>query len=214
MNVILVPTHIGSKPDLCSLCPYHEIGGGFCADEGDSNTAKILFVLEGPGQEEILDGRPLTGRTGRFWEWKLLPHTGFVRGDVAIANTLRCRPPGNKYPIGKLRVVAERFCRCHDGKVIKPFHPTHWGVTYHPAALFRTPNRSKIILRALTRAGEIARSGGRPALLMGDKAMGVFVPHLKGGVKKWQGHWEEVSCSVPVVETNSGTVPVPTSTNA
>ena len=28
-------------------------------------------------------------------------------------------------------------------------------------------------------------------LLMGAHALEVFLPHLKGGLKKWQGHWEE-----------------------
>ena len=126
-----------------------------------------------------------------MWEWKLLPITGFPRALVCIANTIRCRPPGNKYPIGKLRTVAEHCCRQYDDDVITAFHPDIWGVTYHPAALFRTPNRAKLLLRALTRVGELARSGRRPALLMGEKAMHVFLPHLPDGLKKWQNHWEE-----------------------
>lgn len=192
MELVSIETqdpHIAGKPPGCGACSYHDIGGGYCPDSGDSAVAKAAFILEGPGADEVVFGFPLAGATGRVWDWKLLPLTGLGRDRVVIANTIRCRPPANKYPIGKLRTAAERVCRQYDTK-LRSFNPTCYGVTFHPAALFRTPNRARLVKRALERVGELVRDGERPCLLCGEKALSVFLPHLRGGLKKWQGHWE------------------------
>jgi uracil-DNA glycosylase len=60
--------------------------------------ADLMFVGEAPGASEDEQGVPFVGRAGKLLE-KLLGEIGMQRGDVFIANTLKCRPPGNRDPL-------------------------------------------------------------------------------------------------------------------
>lgn len=59
--------------------------------------AELMFVGEAPGAEEDARGLPFVGRSGKLLE-KLLGEIGLAREDVFIANTIKCRPPGNRDP--------------------------------------------------------------------------------------------------------------------
>jgi uracil-DNA glycosylase family 4 len=59
--------------------------------------ADLMFVGEAPGFHEDKQGLPFVGQAGRLLE-KLLAQIGLQRGDVYIANVLKCRPPGNRDP--------------------------------------------------------------------------------------------------------------------
>jgi DNA polymerase len=59
--------------------------------------ARLMFVGEGPGAEEDRQGEPFVGAAGkRLDQW--IARTGLSRGDVYIANIVKCRPPGNRVP--------------------------------------------------------------------------------------------------------------------
>jgi uracil-DNA glycosylase family 4 len=60
--------------------------------------AELMFVGEAPGASEDEQGIPFVGRAGKLLE-KLLEEIGLSRADVFIANTLKCRPPGNRDPL-------------------------------------------------------------------------------------------------------------------
>jgi uracil-DNA glycosylase len=60
--------------------------------------ADLMFVGEAPGSNEDRQGLPFVGQAGRLLE-KLLGEIGLSREDVFIANTLMCRPPGNRDPL-------------------------------------------------------------------------------------------------------------------
>ncbi len=80
----------------CLACP---LGAGrirFVFGEGDPN-ARILFVGEGPGRDEDLQGRPFVGKAGELLE-KMLGAMGFSRDTVYICNVVKCRPPDNRTP--------------------------------------------------------------------------------------------------------------------
>ncbi|HEY4452162.1 MAG TPA: uracil-DNA glycosylase [Solirubrobacteraceae bacterium] len=64
---------------------------------GNAN-ADLMFVGEAPGASEDEQGVPFVGRAGKLLE-KLLEEIGLQRTDVFIANTLKCRPPGNRDPL-------------------------------------------------------------------------------------------------------------------
>jgi DNA polymerase len=64
--------------------------------EGDPDT-EVVFVGEGPGFNEDREGRPFVGRAGGLLN-ELLGEIGLDRDSVFIANTLMCRPPGNRDP--------------------------------------------------------------------------------------------------------------------
>ena len=59
--------------------------------------ADLLFVGEGPGQQEDLKGEPFVGRAGQLLT-QLIEGIGLTRDDVYIANVVKCRPPGNRDP--------------------------------------------------------------------------------------------------------------------
>jgi DNA polymerase len=60
--------------------------------------AELMFVGEAPGASEDEQGVPFVGRAGKLLD-TLLGEIGLARPDVFIANTLMCRPPGNRDPL-------------------------------------------------------------------------------------------------------------------
>ena len=60
--------------------------------------ADLMFVGEAPGASEDEQGLPFVGRAGKLLN-QLLEEIGLTRGDVFIANALKCRPPGNRDPL-------------------------------------------------------------------------------------------------------------------
>jgi uracil-DNA glycosylase len=59
--------------------------------------AQLMFIGEAPGASEDEQGLPFVGRAGQLLN-TLLGEIGLERADVFIANTLKCRPPGNRDP--------------------------------------------------------------------------------------------------------------------
>jgi DNA polymerase len=60
--------------------------------------ADLMFVGEAPGANEDRQGLPFVGQAGRLLD-TLLEEIGLTRGDVFVANVLKCRPPGNRDPL-------------------------------------------------------------------------------------------------------------------
>jgi uracil-DNA glycosylase family 4 len=60
--------------------------------------ADLMFVGEAPGFHEDQQGLPFVGQAGKLLD-KLLAGIGLTRGDVMVANVLKCRPPGNRDPL-------------------------------------------------------------------------------------------------------------------
>ena len=58
---------------------------------------EVVFVGEGPGQNEDQQGRPFVGRAGELLV-KWLASIGWRRQEVFITNIVKCRPPGNRDP--------------------------------------------------------------------------------------------------------------------
>jgi DNA polymerase len=56
-----------------------------------------MFIGEGPGAEEDLQGLPFVGPAGQLLN-NLLSKLGLRREEVYIANVVKCRPPGNREP--------------------------------------------------------------------------------------------------------------------
>lgn len=131
--------------------------------------AEVMFIGEGPGQQEDLKGEPFVGRSGQLLD-KLMATVDLFRDrNIYIANTVKCRPPQNRDPkpeetaccIGylsrQLEIIKPKIIVCL-GRVAatilidKGFKVTRqhgeWfnkdGVwymgTFHPAALLRNPH--------------------------------------------------------------------------
>jgi uracil-DNA glycosylase len=84
--------HIGD----CHRCPLGETRTQVVFGVGDPH-ARVVFIGEGPGKNEDLKGEPFVGAAGQLLN-ELLAHAGLERGEVYIANVVKCRPPGNRDP--------------------------------------------------------------------------------------------------------------------
>jgi len=61
-------------------------------------SSEVLFIGEGPGEQEDLKGEPFVGRAGRLLD-DMLKIIGLSREkNIYIANIVKCRPPGNRDP--------------------------------------------------------------------------------------------------------------------
>jgi DNA polymerase len=129
------------------------------------DSARLLLVGEAPGAHEDMTGRPFVGKAGRLLD-DLLAEAGIARADVAVANVLKCRPPGNRPPTraeaGRCRGWLERQLELLDPPLVVTLGGTalawalghgvrlgesrgrvhHWRgrrllVTYHPSAAIR-----------------------------------------------------------------------------
>ena len=130
--------------------------------------AKVMFVGEGPGEQEDLQGKPFVGRSGQLLD-KMLDAVDLSRDkNIYIANIVKCRPPKNRDPLpeeqemciewlrSQFELIRPKIIVCLGRiaamKLIRPdFHimKEHGqfyeksGVlmmaTLHPAALLRNP---------------------------------------------------------------------------
>ena len=80
----------------CTRCPLAAGRTQVVFGSGDP-AADLMFVGEAPGRSEDEQGLPFVGQAGRLLS-ELLGDIGLERGDVFIANVLKCRPPGNRDP--------------------------------------------------------------------------------------------------------------------
>jgi len=63
-----------------------------------SPRAKLVFVGEGPGQDEDRVGRPFVGESGKLLTRIIENGMGLTRNDVYICNVVKCHPPRNRDP--------------------------------------------------------------------------------------------------------------------
>ena len=80
----------------CDRCPLAAHRTRLVFGTGNPQPS-ILFVGEGPGQEEDIQGEPFVGRAGVLLTQAILG-LGLTRADVYIANVVKCRPPQNRAP--------------------------------------------------------------------------------------------------------------------
>ncbi len=80
----------------CTRCKLHATRKTIVFGAG-SPQAPLMFVGEAPGADEDRTGEPFVGKAGELLD-KMIEAMGFARGDVYIANVLKCRPPGNRNP--------------------------------------------------------------------------------------------------------------------
>ncbi|MGB5733157.1 MAG: uracil-DNA glycosylase [Thiohalocapsa sp.] len=87
----LEQTVVGCR--ACGLCERRQ---NTVFGVGDPN-AQLMFVGEAPGQDEDRKGEPFVGRAGQLLD-RMLAAAGLKRGQVYIANVVKCRPPNNRNP--------------------------------------------------------------------------------------------------------------------
>ncbi len=81
----------------CTRCPELAATRKTVVFGAGNADAELMFIGEAPGASEDEQGVPFVGRAGKLLQ-TLLEEIGLSRTDVFIANTLKCRPPGNRDP--------------------------------------------------------------------------------------------------------------------
>ena len=151
----------------CTRCRLHKQRNKIVFGVGNPR-AELVFVGEGPGHDEDVQGLPFVGRAGKLLT-QMIEAMGLQREDVYICNVVKCRPPENRKPeddevatcspylYRQLDVIAPKAIVCLGGvaaqtllKTKDPisrfrgnwfdFRNTKLLATYHPAYLLRNPN--------------------------------------------------------------------------
>jgi uracil-DNA glycosylase family 4 len=87
----------GLEVTECTRCPELVDSRSQIVNGTGPADADLLFVGEGPGEQEDQQGEPFVGRSGTILDDKLRDR-GLARQDVRITNCVRCRPPENRDP--------------------------------------------------------------------------------------------------------------------
>ncbi len=162
---------LSEQVSACTACELCETRTQTVFGEG-APQARVLFVGEGPGENEDREGRPFVGDAGKLLTDIITKGMGLRREDVYIANILKCRPPGNRDPKPLEKALCtgwlERQIELVDPEVLVPLGrhaSTHLlgqegsmgslrgrihevggrkiVPTYHPAYLLRTPSEKR-----------------------------------------------------------------------
>lgn len=80
----------------CTRCKLHKARNKIVFADGNPK-AKLVFVGEGPGRDEDMQGLPFVGRAGKLLT-SMIEAMGLQRQDVYICNVVKCRPPENRLP--------------------------------------------------------------------------------------------------------------------
>lgn len=89
-------TSIREEIGDCRRCKLHLKRKNIVFGVGNVD-AGLVFVGEGPGEDEDIEGLPFVGRAGQLLT-KIIEAMGMKRSDVYIANIIKCRPPNNRNP--------------------------------------------------------------------------------------------------------------------
>lgn len=158
----------------CRKCELCETRTNIVFGVGNEN-AEVLFVGEGPGENEDLQGEPFVGRGGKLLDKYLDAIDLDRRKNIYIANMVKCRPPMNRDPkpeemenciqwlreqtklirpkiivclgrISSTRLIDKDFkVTKQHGQFIEKGGILFMG-TFHPAALLRNPNQKPAAL--------------------------------------------------------------------
>lgn len=156
----------------CRLCRLHEGRTHLVFGVGNPD-AELVFVGEGPGRDEDLQGEPFVGAAGQLLT-KIIEAMGFKRSDVYICNVVKCRPPNNRVPQGdemetcrpflmaQLDIIRPKVIVALGATAIKGLLQTDEKIsairgrfqqingipvmpTFHPAYLLRNPGDKRLV---------------------------------------------------------------------
>jgi len=151
----------------CTRCKLHRTRNKIVFGDGSAN-AQLVFVGEGPGHDEDIQGLPFVGRAGKLLT-QMIEAMGLQRKDVYIANVVKCRPPENRLPekdeitpcspflMRQIDAIAPQVIVCLGACAAQTLLETNRGIsqfrgqwlefrgrklmaTYHPAYLLRNPS--------------------------------------------------------------------------
>lgn len=101
----------------CNKCKLYENRRNIVFGEGNKH-AKVMFIGEGPGADEDIQGLPFVGKAGQLMN-KAFEGLNIDRSNVYIANIVKCRPPANRVPTDEEAGVCLNYLR-NQVVLIKP----------------------------------------------------------------------------------------------
>jgi len=169
----------------CKRCKLHRTRKTIVFGEGNEK-ATLMFIGEGPGYDEDVQGRPFVGKAGQLLT-KIIESINLSREEVYIANIIKCRPPQNRNPepdeiescnpflmkqigviqpklICALGTFSAQTLLKTDTKItalrgkLYDFEGIKVIPTYHPAFLLRNPERKREVWEDMKRISELLRS--------------------------------------------------------
>lgn len=102
----------------CMNCPLGSTRTNLVFGVGNEN-ADILFVGEGPGENEDLQGEPFVGKAGQLLDKYLNVIDLDRKKNIYIANIVKCRPPQNRDPKPEEQEICIEWLR-NQTRLIKP----------------------------------------------------------------------------------------------
>ena len=162
-TLLKIRTHLGE----CTRCKLHKTRNTIVFGDGNPR-AELVFVGEGPGHDEDVQGLPFVGRAGKLLT-QMIEAMGLQRKDVYICNVVKCRPPENRAPekdevapcspflLRQIDAIAPKVIVCLGSVATQTLLETNRGIshfrgqwlefrgtklmaTYHPAYLLRNPS--------------------------------------------------------------------------
>jgi len=170
----------------CTRCKLHSTRSNIVYGVGDP-CAELMFVGEAPGRDEDQQGVPFVGRAGQLLT-KIIEAIDLRREDVYIANVIKCRPPKNRNPepdeietcqpylfaqidaiqpkvIVALGAFAVKTLLQRDESISKlrgrtfDYRGAKLIPTFHPAYLFRSPDKKADVWEDMKRVRSLLREG-------------------------------------------------------
>jgi uracil-DNA glycosylase len=103
----------------CHTCPLGTMGRTTIVFGHGNPDAHIMFVGEGPGRDEDLQGLPFVGRSGQLLN-HIFDAVGIKREEVFITNIVKCRPPHNRQPAPGESNTCKQILLLNQIKIIQP----------------------------------------------------------------------------------------------
>lgn len=151
---------------------------------GNKN-ADIMFIGEGPGADEDKQGIPFVGKAGKLMD-KAFEGLGIERGNVYIANIVKCRPPSNRVPEDDEASACLNYLR-NQVILVKPKIIVLLGSTALKNILGREYSITSARGSWLERKGIIYMPTWHPAALLRDETKKIeFWNDLKQVVEKYK----------------------------
>lgn len=94
---MLTWNELEQKCSHCTRCALCQTRNNVVFGVG-SRTADVMFIGEGPGEQEDLKGEPFVGPAGKLLD-DMLSIIDLNRENCYIANIVKCRPPHNRDPL-------------------------------------------------------------------------------------------------------------------
>ena len=101
----------------CNKCKLCQNRRNIVFGTGNEN-ADLMFIGEGPGADEDIQGEPFVGKAGKLMDMAF-DMVGIKREEVYIANIVKCRPPSNRNPEHDEEIACLDYLR-NQVKLVKP----------------------------------------------------------------------------------------------